>query len=55
MQTNMRLFNESYSHYFLITHHQENDTSECLHSRRCKNTVKMQMMHLLLHNDFNKR
>jgi len=55
MQINMHLFNESYSRHFLITHHQENDTSEYLHSRRCKDTVEMQMIYSLLHNDFNKQ
>jgi len=55
MQTNTRSFDKSYLHHFLIIHHQENDTFECFHSRRCKNTIKMQMMHFLLHNDFNKQ
>ncbi len=54
MQTNMRSFDERYLHHFLITRHQENNTSECFYLRRCKDTVKMQMMHSLLHNDFNK-
>ncbi len=44
MQTDMHSSDEYQLHHFSLSYHQESDTSEQLNSRKCKNTVKMQVI-----------
>ncbi len=44
MQTDTRSSSEHQSHHFSLSHHQESDASEQLNLKRCKNTVKMQVI-----------
>ncbi len=52
MQTDMHSSDECQLHYFLLFHHQESNASKQLNSRRCKNTVKMQVISFCC-DDFN--
>jgi len=44
MQTDTRSSDEYQLHHFSLFHHQESNASEQLNLKRCKNTVKMQVI-----------